>query len=542
MIYAMLLFVNISICTGQTNAWRNNYMVSLNDENYKFEVLSSQNYCVIKYYFKESKTKDVIKDTVIADTIKSAEDKIVFEVSVKNLLNNDTVRKRNKDPKNISSILYDKYINGKHISELEEKISLLDNGAPIGTIRLKTTPELKNVDVFSINNGSNKVTPDPSKKRSVQVSIDSVDIAFEQGVIKDILIRAKLINTQKQPIIKGPILYFTNKRYIPVRNAEDVNLLSCKGKNYLYFLYRTDSLMVLDLADVIYYDRKIPYAAGTYIPKDTTIYLKADIDNHVNLIKPSIPENFDIRVFTDVLGINGKEPNGIVQSEAQLNFWLNVGKNRLTLGKLLKLRYNKYRQQLFCFNKISPYFKLTKIEKANNSNVFIDTTSKQTNLLDMFKYAHLNVGTELNVLTYRTNSKLFTCNVAGGFFRTTIGYDSLKVNHVDKSTVYINPNLDFQFFESNKIDFNLKFGVYGAWTISPIDSFAFSKVKTVVKKYANDDSHWWGQFQQSINIHPHGRRSNSFFIRTSQYISTKNNYFTFQIGYSTSLANILNMK
>ena len=376
---------------------------------------------------------------------------------------------------------------------------------------------------------------------SVELEIDSVDIVFENGIIKDIIVRTHLQKKSEKGL--GGSFNFSNWGYIPVRSGSDIDALSCKEKNYLSALYSNDSIFIIDLAQVIRYNRKIAFSSGTYIPIDTAIYINKE-KAFVNLMKPRMSENFDIRIFTDALGYNRNAPNGLVQSEAQLNFCLNQWKNRFTLDRIWRkgiIIKNKpmSRFQFLMFNKISPYFRFSKIEKTNNQ-LPIDTVSKKGDLMDIFKYAHLDVGTELNIVTYRTDSKLFTGNIAGGILRTKFGTDSIESNYFNLSTIYLKPNLDFKFFESNKIDFNLRFGAYVAWKVTPIDSAALTSVKTSLKEYAFDKTHWWGYFQQTINLHPGGNSQNSIFIRSAQYLSTKNNYFTFQIGYSASLNKLFN--
>ncbi len=375
----------------------------------------------------------------------------------------------------------------------------------------------------------------------VKLEIDSVDIIFENGIIKDIIVRTHL--KEKNNNISGTTFNFSNWGYIPVRSGSDIDALSCKEKNYLSSLYSNDSIFIIDLAQIISYNRKIAFSSGTYIPKDTAIYINKE-KAFVHLKKPTMSENFDIRVFTDALGYNRNAPNGIVQSEAQLNFCLNQWKNRFTLDKIWRkgvIIKNKpiNRFQFLMFNRISPYFRISKIEKSNNQ-LPIDTVSKQGDLMDIFKYAHLDVGTELNIVTFRTDSKLFTGNIAGGVLRTKIGNEPIEANNFNVSTIYLNPNLDLKFFESNKIDFNLRYGAYVAWKVTPIDSVDLANVKTSLKAYAFDKTHWWGYFQQTINLHPGGNNQNSIFIRSAQYLSTKNNYFTFQIGYSASLSKLFN--
>ena len=73
------------------------------------------------------------------------------------------------------------------------------------------------------------------------------------------------------------------------------------------------------------------------------------------------------------------------------------------------------------------------------------------------------------------------------------------------------------------------------------ESIATKKMLSKVSDYFLDSTNWFGQIQQNINLHPGGNKQNSVFIRTSEYLSSNNNYFTFQIGYSTILSNILKL-
>jgi hypothetical protein len=381
--------------------------------------------------------------------------------------------------------------------------------------------------------------PDSLKRKIIQLEVDSSDISFESGIIKDVYVTTHLA----QDITKNTKFCFSNYGYIPFRNAQDVDAISTKGKNYLAFLYSNDSMMVLDMSDVINYNRKIPFSSGTYIPKDTTITITNQENGFIRMFKPSISENFDIRIYTDALGYgSGKAPNGIVQTEIQLKLSLNEGKNRFTLFRIWRktdVPKNKplHRSQIAFFNEISPYFRITKIEKTNN-RLLVDNNSKEGDLLDLFKYSHLNVGTELNIATMRSDSKLFTFNTSGGILRTLVGNDSIESNNKELSTLYLNPSFNFQFFESNKIDFNFRVGGYFAWVVSPLDSTDLVNIKSNLKNYTYDKSHYWVEFQQSLNYHPRGERQNSIFLRASQYVSIKNNYFTIQAGYSAPFSNL----
>jgi hypothetical protein len=243
-----------------------------------------------------------------------------------------------------------------------------------------------------------------------------------------------------------------------------------------------------------------------------------------------------------VLGYSGTLPNGIMQAEAQINFGLNEGKTKYRLYNIYKNeQHSNYRHQWVWFNRYSPYIRIMKFEKSNVSlNSVLD--SVKTDFLEIYKYSKLEIGNELNILTYKTDSKLATLNAAGGLFRTTIGNDSVEAHNKTYSTLYFNPNLEFKIFESNKIDYYIRFGGYLTWLASPYESLNYKNIVDKSISYFANKVNWFWQFQQSINLHPDGDKQQSFFIRTSEYLSSKNNHFTFQIGYSTSIDGIVNFK
>jgi hypothetical protein len=506
-----------------------------------------------------------LHDTVVIQSFENSNQraiavrKLFFKadtVQKKNLLYSDSLVRLSSG---LADNLYDSYKNRKDISELNSKIALLknDQGVNIGILSFKRTTisaYLIEKDSLPLSQRQYAKSPSLIPKKAFVVLIDSADISFEDGIIKDIVIRAKSKKNNLKPgYIPGnnppydSVFYFSNPGYIPIRNAEDLDNLSEKERNYLSFNYSPHYIAVIDLADVLDYNRKIVFASGTYIPKDTCVTIISGQNKKVQLRKPSISEFFDLSIFSDLLGY-GKEKtssNGIVQAEAQANFILNDGVNSYDLAKTVKtshkfIKMNLYRRQWISFNRISPYIKLTKLNNTS-SKLGIDISDRK-NLLDVFKYAYLNVGTELNIATLRTDDKLFTVNTAFGILRTRIGTDSVESKNYSISTVYGNLNSKFKICESNKIDFTLGIGGYIGWSLSSLDSIQIKNIKERVEKYISNKCNYWFEFQQNINLHPGGNRQNSVFIRSSQYynIASKNNYFTFQIGYSTSLSNLLN--
>lgn len=376
-----------------------------------------------------------------------------------------------------------------------------------------------------------------NENSSVNLEIDSVEIAFECGQIKDMIVKTK--NSKNESYC------FTNPNYFTVRNSQDFDRFSKKGEIFLINSISRDSILTLDFADVLYFNRKLSGPSGTYIPADTNIVVSPQYPIGVRLFKTSMINNMDLRVFTDVLGYNNQSnPNGIIQSEIQINFGLNQHSKRFTLSNAWdkeskRFLHSNYKSTFIWINRISPFIILSMIENSNKNLLINENQTK--NLLDLFKYSNTNIGTELNVFVYKTDSKLFACNLGGGVLRTNVVKDSINSSNFNVSTAYINPNFNFQFFESNRIDFNVKISGYCAWLLSSIDKVLFSNPGHLIKDYISDGSHWWFEIGQSINLHPSGKKSSSIFIRASQFISTNNNHFTFQIGYATSIGKILKL-
>lgn len=550
---AFALITMLSIPAWAQNSDANKYIIDYKDSLYTFELTENTNSCTIKC--SKNGTKAGADDSCSILSMYNISSLLIAIKKVNSDIDSDTAAKE------IASKLLIAYNSQKTKNGLNAKIASLSNdkAANIAVLRLKgravnaymfplkevamTASQERKMDIqgttisrFSEYKELMKNSPETLMQSIKHVVVDSISMALEDGIIKDIHVISHSGNNR---------YYFINKRYIPIRNGQDIDALSAKGITYLPFLYSRDSILMIDLSDILDINRRVVFASGTYTVRDTLLTVSSEY-GVARLYKPKITESFDVRIFSDFAGYDGSSPNGIIQAEAQLNFILNQGKTQNTIFRvwnthsfLKNTNRLKYRQQWVWFNRISPYIKLTKIEKTGKV-LPVDTSSSDGRLIDLYRYSYINVGTDLNFLTFRTDSKLFSLNLAGGILRTKIGNDTIADKSIERSTVYLNPNLLFKFYDSNKIDFDLRIGAYGAWIVSPVNSSDLAGAMVFVKKYAFDITHWWGEFHLNIGLHPNGNKQNSFFIRASEFYSTKENYFTFQAGYSTSFSNLLN--
>jgi hypothetical protein len=533
----ILSFILVVISQYSVLIAQNSYIIKYEGNSYVFNISSKTNNYVISYQSKTDSLSSIYKSddlrAVISQLIKSSN--YTFLDSVDQVLINT-----------VSDKLLDEYIYDQKITSLNLKLATLktDKGAIIALLKLKRT----SVDAYFLEkelpvkkrqinsekdtikySGKKGITYESSINNTIKkkrLSIQSVSIAFENGVIKDLLLRAIDSIDNRQ-------CYFSNSEYIPIRDGLDIDRIATKNRHFLTFQYNRVQTLALDLSEVLDYNRQITCTSGTYIPQDTTISIKGIETGTINLYKPSIAESFDVRLFTDAVGYSGKNSNGIVQLEAQINFYLNQGTKFKDLDKIRNENNPyKYRCQSIWFNRISPYLRLSKLEDNENSLNESEISNNKL-MLELYKYANLDFGTDLNFYTFRTDSKLYTANLALGLLRTTIGKDSVNV-----TSIYLHPYFDLKFFESNKIDFNCGIGGYLAWKVSSVNPIIVSETlhNKDIQFFCN---HTWINIGESINLHPSGNQQNSVFIRATQYIGVYNNYFTFQIGYSTSISNLL---
>lgn len=523
---ALLAFCLLTLALTVSGQNENNlYILTNKGVNYQIKITPINN-----YYKVQSDTNTEIVNCICNEQFRVALNKITAtEVSKATA---DSLALQYKQQAQTDATTNNLALIDRDKGNLVCLISLIDSGY----VEYKTIYENTNT---SSKKGSN--SPNTAIEQHL-AKIQSVQISFEDGLIKEVLISAFDKNTPSR------LLSFYNRYYIPIRNSFHIDNLNSPGNTLLVCPYdnsRTkDSSKVayIDLSKVLTFERNISSTSGTYIPADTTLVLTGPDKKTVRLYKPSIAECFDLAIFTDAFGFDKKQPNGLIQAEIRLSFPLRVAKNKNTLGRIEKLNSSRaYRNQWIGLTKISPYITFNKIESGED--LIIPDTCEKGDVLDLYKYSKINIGTEITPVELRSDSKDFSFNIALGIFRTKIKSDSLDfMGSSDVSTLYANPNIKLKFYESNKVDFDLIVGTYLAWQVGNIKVRTFNENLNSFKSYAFDISNWWLLLQQSINIHPNSNKSNSVFLRTSQHIAAKNNYFTFQIGYTTSFSNIFYMK
>ena len=212
-----------------------------------------------------------------------------------------------------------------------------------------------------------------SKTTNRKFKPDSIELKIRRGSVNDIRVFGKM-NGEK-------VVFGRENRSIDIFKVNDESqksLSKIKNKRYLKLLYpKQDTPHYLKLSEILGYD----YVMGKkFFPKDTVIPM---IKLNSKSIGEKIPLYKDVhlnsylegRLYTDVIGLNGEEANGVAQAEIKAHFNLNTQSN-------------------FAF--VEPSLHYSKFTKDND---FVVLDSVQSNALTNFhRQSFLSVGLKLNII------------------------------------------------------------------------------------------------------------------------------------------------
>lgn len=249
-------------------------------------------------------------------------------------------------------------------------------------------------------------------------TIDSLQIEFNDSNIKNIKIVAH--DSLRR------IYIFHNPFPVPVSSFKELQLLDG-------YVISNNLDHVMPLRNLMRYDPELSLEGQDYSP-DNAVY-------HYNFSKPTLAvhkENLsrvlDARIYTDFLGVNKDNPNGLLQFE--------IGKKINRRAKRIEL-YGKLRKSLYPLCGVSlnsyvyPYFTFTKIEQ--NNKFFGPTHDTDTiNTIDLIRYGDLFAGTKIGLMTLEApNSKTIfslelTPQISRFNYETLVGSDSIPTDTVSR--------------------------------------------------------------------------------------------------------------
>jgi hypothetical protein len=272
------------------------------------------------------------------------------------------------------------------------------------------------------------LTPDTAKIDSFRraFTVFSIDIQFQDGFIENIIVLGKIAGDNR-------LLKFENEYPLAFSTRNDFRKLYTTPI-YERTIYSSDesnqdsveSCLIL-LGDLLFYKQQLDVNSKDYSPANQVYHADlTDAITTINLKKELTSKILELKVYTDLKGIDNAYPNGLVQFELskKLNLWNNreeVIRNTLNIGFL---------------NFGTPYFTLNKLENNNKRLVanYQGTQQKDTSrpntfssTINLFEYQTFGVGFNLTCFTIDVPGLKSTFNLnLGAFFGRTLMQDTAR--------------------------------------------------------------------------------------------------------------------
>ncbi|MBU2940991.1 hypothetical protein KO494_15680 [Lacinutrix sp. C3R15] len=327
---------------------------------------------------------------------------------------------------------------------------------------------------------------------------DSLEIKIRRGSIKDIRVFGTMDSIK--------VVFGKENRSIDIFKINDASQ-GLKGgfnnKRYLELLYpKKEPTHYLKLSELLAYD----YMMGKkFFPKDTIIKKKFKKDS----VGKKIPVYKDVhlnsylegRLFTDVIGLNGEEANGVAQAEIKAHFNLNTQSN-------------------FAF--VEPSLKYSKFTKDND---FVILDSVQSRALTNFhRQSFLSVGLKLNII-----KREFGDRYDLEFLNVGSEYSWTRLKEITSTTDITNTVHLFNSF----IEIKGKMNEFDNFGISLGNKFLY-ELPVQDQELDLDPFSWYIIPEVEIFYYPVENKNNTIYLRFSYTSNTRNHDFDYpslQFGY-----------
>ena len=439
-------------------------------------------------------------------------------------------------------ILELKHLVKKHEKEKEKR----KDEDKIAIVWLKS----KEVDVYKKTSAKLRKVEDVCKDENCIKNafyVDSIIFNYYESFIKSIQVIGKL---------NGNSCRFNSVGMIPARYKKDIERIN--GDTYLLKSKINDlTTYYIKLSDILDYHAIYKPSLHAFCPLNESFVLKK-IEEPVDVYQRPYIKNFDMRLYSDVLGIvNGSKPNGVLQIEGQANFILltvNVFRNRpVQLNGIF-------------LHKIGLFVKYAKLDNGNKTlalkNSFEvdeydgEETARVATNIDLLSHSNLNIGFELDVFSLISQNTKTDIKINAGVFSTKIDsvYNDINVDTTFRAptknnifSYYLNPEASFAFHNDRYLSFSLKLGVvYSGLFKNPDGVRQLGKRSKdllddvpggdFVSKILEDPT--W-KFQANLAYHPNKDGEKTVYGRFTGLINNGVFHPALELGYSAPISDFL---
>lgn len=323
------------------------------------------------------------------------------------------------------------------------------------------------------------------------ITIKEVVIQIRNGVVNDIQVFAN--NNQ----------IYTNKAAGITLSGliENSNKLVTRKGNKTYFIY---------CQDIMGFKRK-----DQYFPADDYLEL-TELNQRKELTKKvGINSLIDARIYSDLLGLLGKESNGLAQTEVNFAFPLHRINLPNTFG--------------YWLGDLSASFQFSRLdEKYQSTNVSLIDSNLSRSELNQRRWLHTEIGLSLfsHTLQKKSSNKVYY-NLITGFSLSNVG-DFNDTSNV--SLPFVGGNIHIKLSVSDNFGMNISLKGYNQYLPSRSDL-----------NYGN--SRWVFAPQVEVFFNPYGKPGSKIFGRTG-YVGMEGQdpFWQIQFGYTLSFSELINGK
>lgn len=393
-----------------------------------------------------------------------------------------------------------------------------------------------------------------------------VQLEFNRGYLENIVvvgeatifIEPKLTDFKSEIPFPALTLKFVNDYPIGISAKRDLELL---GDIKLYARYQDDVHYEMRIGDLITNIKEILALDRTdYSPEDGIVTVNLLNEKKKDLKKSSTKEILQLKVFSDFVGLQEENPNGLIQFEVDKEIPLVT--KRVTRPYVGPFRFLVNQSGNVGFlNFIRPKFIYSKIEENNSSlelksisvvtkedTIPIQTERKLgTSALEIKQFERFSIGADLNLLLYNIpyGKSTFLVNAGMHFGRTDFAaFDTIPelTNYPRAFTNTFQPSFELLWRITGDERYGLEFSYGINWIISDRQNFA--QISNTIdasdsQVYKVSDTQYAIQrfmILAYLNIDP--KTSGRLFFRyrsNSELWNFENNYSQLQIGYTTYL-------
>lgn len=390
-------------------------------------------------------------------------------------------------------------ISSEFLHEAEQRIFLASNsGVPVGKIRIR--------DTVNVYKGKDSLS-------GHRLIIKSAQLKFENGQLAGIKVAGQVQDSKKRLVD----VLFHNRLPISYSTKADIATDYYVVKNVRLF---TPNEWInghhIKLSDVLQNDYQLLGRTENYAPEDGTMTVHPKEAARV-VYKERVTNLLHARIFSDFVGLDDSQPNGLVQAEFSKRVFLNT----VSKGLCGWFKHTYWGH----LNYIEPNLMITKLED-NNKAFSLD--GEQIRALDAFLFQNFSTGGHLNlgyIGNYRTHA-LLRLDLGLAFQRTVVQEAGEAVSRNINSVSYY-PRLVLDFLPHPNYEFSLDY----QWRfLSTLDEAVSNPYDGVFE--ARNSFHSLG-FIASIRLNE--TREGQFFFRSRFNVShedPKHNFLEAQVGYA----------